>query len=518
MKLWIKLTLLFTLLINIIIEIGLFYINPKIEEFSIDLVGEKLKSISASISAGIDGDQFKGLDFLDSNSLKSTTYKNLERTIKQAKKSLELPDELYTISILDKNGMVFGVVFNREDSLRNHFKEISSPVKTASGFVYENKQCEYTSRYNNSAGSWLSGLAPIFDPQRSVVGIIQIDQKFELVENKITTIISTINFGRLYLIPITILFSILFSVFFLSPITKLKQNIIKIANGNYSETSKIKSGGEIKELVDATETLRATILEQQSKIFNSMSELENSRDKAEASDRMKSEFLAVLSHEIRTPLNVILGNIEILKMELDETSISDVLEITDSIKYGSDRLIRTVEMIVLYSELASGSYNHSEKYININELYFDIVKSFENEASKRNIVLKTDCAATTGMIRTDEFLISETIKQIADNAVKYSKPDKEIVFCLFDKKESGLTLIIKDEGIGISEGFLKDIFKPFRQEDMRLERSFEGNGLGLALAKKCCDTNGFELKISSEKNIGTVVEIVIPKERLFNIS
>ncbi len=50
---------------------------------------------------------------------------------------------------------------------------------------------------------------------------------------------------------------------------------------------------------------------------------------------------------------------------------------------------------------------------------------------------------------------------------------------------------------------------------MRIARKFEGNGLGLAIAKKCCDLNGFELKIESEKNKGTTVEVYIPKEKLF---
>jgi len=51
---------------------------------------------------------------------------------------------------------------------------------------------------------------------------------------------------------------------------------------------------------------------------------------------------------------------------------------------------------------------------------------------------------------------------------------------------------------------------------MRISRGFEGNGLGLAIAKKCCDANGFELKIESEKNKGTIVVIHVPKEKLFN--
>lgn len=100
-----------------------------------------------------------------------------------------------------------------------------------------------------------------------------------------------------------------------------------------------------------------TLFEQQQKIFGTIGDLENSKRKAESSDRLKSEFLALISHEIRTPLNLILGNVEIIKMELDSAKLESLTEFTDEIQIGSDRLIRTIEMIVLYSELVSESYN-----------------------------------------------------------------------------------------------------------------------------------------------------------------
>ena len=68
MKLWLKLTILLTIILNVVIEIGILTLTPKIESYSVNLVSEKLRSIAASISAGINGEQFKNLDIFDSTS------------------------------------------------------------------------------------------------------------------------------------------------------------------------------------------------------------------------------------------------------------------------------------------------------------------------------------------------------------------------------------------------------------------------------------------------------------------
>jgi signal transduction histidine kinase len=322
-------------------------------------------------------------------------------------------------------------------------------------------------------------------------------------------------YGSLIFLPITILISFITAAFFVTPITKVKHKIKRIASGDYSNSVEIKSSGEIKELVDSAENLRITILEQQQKIFGNIKQLEEAKNKAEASDRLKSEFLAVISHEIRTPLNVILGNVEILKLELDEEKIRELEDILEPIKQGSERLIRTVEMLVLYSELSSKSYNKREHYVDVDKLFFSSVEKHKKNAAAKGIKINFDCATTTGMIKADERLLEEAINQIADNAVKYTQKG-EIIFCIRKTENQELKLIFNDTGIGISNEFMKELYKPFRQEDMSYERRFEGNGIGLALAKKCCDINGFGLNITSEKEKGTTVEIIIPSRHLFN--
>lgn len=517
MKLWIKLAIILSVIVNLFVLLLFVYLSPKVEDVSVDLVGEKLKSIAASIAAGINGERFDQIDLYDSTSVNSIFYKNLQNTIDKAKDNLELADEDYLISLLDKNSLTFGVVLSRDYEGKQILQPLSLQARDAVKKVYKNSRCEYSIIYAKEYGDALSGFAPIYDNQKNIVGIVQVDQNLDDIINRIDGITSSIFYGSIIFLPVIILLSFITAAFFVSPIVKVKQKIKKIASGDYSNRVKIKSSGEVKELVSAAENLRSTILEQQQKIFENIKELEEAKNKAEASDKIKSEFLAVISHEIRTPLNVILGNIEVLKMELNEEEINELEEILDPIKSGSKRLIRTVEMLVLYSEIVSGSYYVNKEYINVNDLFFSISEKYKAEAEQKGLRIEYDCSTNTGMINADRDLLEEAVNQITDNAVKFSESGS-ISFCILEKEDGQIELIVKDEGIGISKEFMKNIFKPFTQEDMSYQRPYEGNGIGLSLSKKCCDLLGLELKIESEKGIGTLSKITIPQSNIFDLT
>lgn len=517
MKLWHKLTIIIFIIINIVIQVGVMVLNPQINNLAVDLLGEKLKSIAAATAANINGEDYRNIDLFDTTGINSAVYNKIKQTINQTKENLELTSDKYTISLLNNNSAVFGVVLNRVPFAKDSLQQLGKDAITAVYAVYDKKQCVHTNVYEDRYGEWLSGFAPIFTKDKEIVGVVQVDQNYNSIKATMDEIDNSFFYGRIFLLPFTMIISLFVANIFLKPIRKVKDNILRLSNGDYAENNGIKTSGEIKELTDAAENLRLTILEQQQKIFNTINDLKLSKEKAETSDRMKSEFLAVLSHEIRTPLNVVLGSIGVLQLELEDNNFNEIESIATSISKGSKRLIRTVEMIVLYSELISKTYPKQEKYVKINQTFFNIVEECRSEAVKKGVSIQTNCTATTGTIKADETLLRETINQLVDNAVKYTEKG-EIKFCVVDNSDSGICIVIEDTGIGISEEFKKELFKPFRQEDMSYTRKYEGNGIGLALAKKCSDLNGFELIIKSEKHKGTKAEIHIPKEKLFDIT
>jgi signal transduction histidine kinase len=150
----------------------------------------------------------------------------------------------------------------------------------------------------------------------------------------------------------------------------------------------------------------------------------------------------------------------------------------------------------------------------VNTLFFGLVNNYKSLAEEKKLAITSDCTAFTGAIKADERLLEESLGHIIDNAFKFTK-EGTVNFCI-EKNKEGIDILVQDTGIGISKEFMNDLFKPFYQEDMRIARGFEGNGLGLAIANKCCEVNGFEIKIESEKNKGTNVVVHIPEDKIFN--
>ena len=514
MKLWIKLSIILTIVVNIIIQIIWAVALPKVKENSYELIGEKLKSIAVAAAHTISVDDYEKLNFNDQQIILDEKFNEIRSHLIILKNAINIKEDIYTLNLLSEDTAQFGVMTNSKLYTGEHHLLSNKIAKAALLNSFNKDLCSYTDLYHDQNGEWITGLAPIKSSEGKIVGIVQVDHSAKTVSQKISSINDFLLWLRLILIPFIILLSIIVAKYFTAPIDKVIERIDRISKGDYTKSEQIRASGEISDLVVSAERMRQTILDQQETLFMTIAELKEAIKKAQASDNMKGEFLAVLSHEIRTPLNVILGNIEILKMEIADFTDKDFSEFTEPIKIGGLRLIRTVELIVLYSELTSNSYKFSEKFINLQDIIYEILLKYKTVVNN-GVEIKYECISSTSRIKADERLVLEAVEQIIDNAVKYTK-EGSIKICIESADNGGLSLLIEDTGIGISEEFMKDLFKPFRQEDMSYTRRFEGNGLGLALAKKINDVLGFDLTVESEKNKGTKVQIFIPNEKLFN--
>lgn len=236
-------------------------------------------------------------------------------------------------------------------------------------------------------------------------------------------------------------------------------------------------------------------------------ELFIAKERAEQSDKLKTEFLSQMSHEVRTPLNVINGNVEYLSEILNDNIDDEVKQCFNAIGLASERIIRTIEIILNYSELQTGGYKPDLTYIDLGkDIINPLIDEHKRSAEKKGLRITFTNKMDARQIQADEYSIKQIFANLIDNAIKYT--NHGYIEILLDINETGNIFVqIKDTGVGMSPEFLSHIYEPFVQEEHGYSRSYDGNGLGLALVEKYCKINNAVIEVESKKNIGSTFNV-----------
>ncbi len=237
-------------------------------------------------------------------------------------------------------------------------------------------------------------------------------------------------------------------------------------------------------------------------------ELVEAKEKAEVSEKLKTQFLAQMSHEIRTPINIIIGNTSLIKEEMSGKLNEDFNEVFDGVELSGMRIIRTVDLMLNMSELQTGFFKPVFEKIDLNT---DILKNLISEhhqiAKNKRIKLEYHCKGNKTRISADRYCVTQIFANLIDNGIKYTS--KGMVEVVLENNEAGEIIVeVKDTGIGMSKDFQENLFKLFLQEDQGYTRAYDGNGLGLALVKKYCELNNATIKATSEKGVGSIFKVV----------
>jgi len=258
-----------------------------------------------------------------------------------------------------------------------------------------------------------------------------------------------------------------------------------------------------KELEEINKRLEKDI----KKRMDAETELIKAKEEAEESDKLKSEFLAQISHEIRTPINTIQNYSYLIKSEVIDSQTDLMKESFDVIDKAMHRLIRTIELIINMAEAQKGNVKINPENINISSnILSPIYLEYKSECNKKGVVFNLNDFSEKKEHKIDQHIFSTIITHLVDNAVKYTHEGQiDINLSADDKK---IICEVVDTGIGISEDFLPNIFKPFSQETQGYTRKYEGNGLGMALIKIYADLLGASLQVQSKKGEGSTFRFV----------
>jgi len=216
----------------------------------------------------------------------------------------------------------------------------------------------------------------------------------------------------------------------------------------------------------------------------------------------KSDFLANMSHEIRTPMNAILGFIQIL---IKEESDKEKLKKFNIINQSGKSLLRIINDILDFSKIDSNKLLIENIPYDIKETFIHVVELFKARATDNSLRLSLNIDNhIPNKILGDQVRVEQVLSNLLSNAIKFSKKGGIITINLiYDMDNSSIKCEVIDNGVGISENKVDDIFNAFTQEDSSTTRKFGGTGLGLSISRALCELMGGTIGVESKLNVGS---------------
>ena len=273
-----------------------------------------------------------------------------------------------------------------------------------------------------------------------------------------------------------------------------------------------------QELAASEEEIRASMEELQATtdaLKETNEELTIAKGKAEESDNLKSVFLTNMSHEVRTPLNGIIGFSNLLNSQ--EQTDDTGKYYTEIISKSGKQLLKIIDDIIVVSQLETGQAKIHTSKVNLNYLLLNLIEEYKYSANKKgiNILLETNLSDGDSIIYTDESKFLNIIKNLIENALKFT--NKGFVKVKYELKDNMLEFTVEDTGIGFEQGSTFDIFDRFVQANKEISIEFGGLGLGLSIAKLNTELLGGEIHANSIIGKGSVFSFNIPYNPIVQI-
>lgn len=228
--------------------------------------------------------------------------------------------------------------------------------------------------------------------------------------------------------------------------------------------------------------------------------LVNERDRAEASDRLKSAFLANMSHEIRTPLNAIVG----FSSLLTSTESAAEKELYNSlIGHNNKLLLNLINDVIDLSKIESGYLELRPDWVNLTELLDESVAEYAHQVPS-GVELLTNYPAHDSLVELDKLRIKQILSNFLSNALKNTTTGHVEVF--YEVDHQSVRIGVKDTGRGIPQNMLEKIFERFE----KLDSFAQGAGLGLPICKLIVEKMNGRILVDSQLGIGTTFIIELP--------
>lgn len=227
---------------------------------------------------------------------------------------------------------------------------------------------------------------------------------------------------------------------------------------------------------------------------------------------MKNDFINNMTHEFKTPISTISLACE----ALNDKDIQKSEEVYDSyisvIRDENKRLGGMAEKVLQSAIIEKGQLNLKKEWVNVHEIINNVIDKFKLQVEKRNGKIETDLKADASTIHADRMHLTNMVFNLIDNANKYTLDEPHIKISTINI-DSGISIAVKDNGIGISKSDQKRIFEKLYRIPTGNIHNFKGFGLGLNYVKAIVDKHGGKIELDSEPRKGSEFFIYLPLEQ-----
>jgi signal transduction histidine kinase len=253
----------------------------------------------------------------------------------------------------------------------------------------------------------------------------------------------------------------------------------------------------------ALETLRAVNHTLEIRVQEQTDELV----KVQELNQSKSEFVSMLSHDIRNPLNTILLVAGLLQNSDDKLSKEKKLSHFQLMRSAIKNVAQLLDEVMFIGKADAGKLSFEPVSIDLDSFCHQLVEEARLSIDEKHITIIFSSFCKIGEALFDENLLRHILGNLISNAIKYSPSNSTVRFDLIGQEKT-VIFRIQDEGIGIPEEDQQQLFQPFHRATN--VSGIPGNGLGLAIVRKCVETHGGKISVHSEVGVGTTFTVTLP--------